>query len=132
MMTDPIADMLTRLRNAIAARHERAQMPSSRMKEALARILKAEGYIRDFTIDKAAHLQGLLEIELKYDVSNTSVIQGLRKISTPGKRRYVSCKAMPKVLDGAGIAIVSTSKGLLTDQQCMAESVGGELLCFIW
>jgi small subunit ribosomal protein S8 len=132
MMTDPIADMLTRLRNAIAARHERAQMPSSRMKEALARILKSEGYIRDFTIDKAAHLQGLLEIELKYDVTNTSVIQGLRKISTPGKRRYVSCKAMPKVLDGAGIAIVSTSKGLLTDQQCMAESVGGELLCFIW
>jgi small subunit ribosomal protein S8 len=132
MMTDPIADMLTRLRNAIAARHERAQMPSSRMKEALARILKAEGYIRDFTIDKSAHLQGLLEIELKYDVTNTSVIQGLRKISTPGKRRYVSCKAMPKVLDGAGIAIVSTSKGLLTDQQCMAESVGGELLCFIW
>jgi small subunit ribosomal protein S8 len=132
MMTDPIADMLTRLRNALAARHERVQMPSSRMKEALARILKAEGYIRDFTIDTAAHLQGLLDIELKYDVANTSVIQGLRKISTPGKRRYVSCKAMPKVLDGAGIAIVSTSKGLLTDQQCMAENAGGELLCFIW
>jgi small subunit ribosomal protein S8 len=123
MMTDPIADMLTRIRNALAARHERVQIPASRMKQ---------GYILDFHVDKAAHLQGLLDITLKYDVMNMSVIQGLRKISTPGKRQYVSCKEMPKVLDGAGIAIISTSRGLLTDQQCRAENVGGEVICFVW
>jgi small subunit ribosomal protein S8 len=132
MMTDPIADMLTRIRNALAARHERVQMPASRMKQEIARVLKEEGYILDFHLDKAAHPQGLLDITLKYDVMNMSVIQGLRKISTPGKRQYVSCKQMPKVLDGAGIAIISTSRGLLTDQQCLAENVGGEVLCFVW
>ena len=83
-------------------------------------------------MDKAAHPQGLLNITLKYDVMNMSVVQGLRKVSTPGKRQYVSCKEMPKVLDGAGIAILSTSRGLLTDQQCLAEKVGGEVLCFVW
>ena len=132
MMTDPIADMLTRIRNALAARHERVQIPASRMKQEIARVLKEEGYILDFHVDKAAHPQGLLDITLRYDVMNMSVIQGLRKISTPGKRQYVSCKKMPKVLDGAGIAIISTSRGLLTDQQCLAENVGGEVLCFIW
>ena len=132
MMTDPIADMLTRIRNALAARHERVQMPASRMKREIARVLKDEGYILDFHLDKAEHPQGFLNITLKYDVMNMGVIQGLRKISTPGKRQYVSCKEMPKVLDGAGIAIVSTSRGLLTDQQCMAENVGGEVLCFVW
>lgn len=132
MMTDPIADMLTRIRNALAARHERVQIPTSRMKQEIARVLKEEGYILDFHVDKAAHPQGLLDITLKYDVMNMSVMQGLRKISTPGKRRYVSCKQMPKVLDGAGIAVISTSRGLLTDQQCLAENVGGEVLCFVW
>jgi small subunit ribosomal protein S8 len=132
MMTDPIADMLTRIRNALAARHERVQIPASHMKQEVARVLKEEGYILDFHVDKAAHPQGLLDITLKYDVLNISVIQGLRKISTPGKRQYVSCKQMPKVLDGAGIAILSTSRGLLTDQQCLAENVGGEVLCFVW
>jgi small subunit ribosomal protein S8 len=132
MMTDPIADMLTRIRNALAARHERVQMPGSRMKQEIARVLKEEGYILDFHLDKAVHPQGLLDITLKYDVMNMSVIQSLRKISTPGKRQYVSCKQMPKVLDGAGTAIISTSRGLLTDQQCLAENVGGEVLCFVW
>lgn len=132
MMTDPIADMLTRLRNAIAARHERVQMPSSRLKEAIARLLKDEGYIHNFRVQQEAHVQGLLEIDLKYDVTNASVVRGLRKVSTPGKRRYVSCKTMPKVLDGGGIAILSTSRGILTDQQCIAENVGGEVLCFVW
>ena len=132
MMTDPIADMLTRIRNALAARHERVQIPASRMKQEVARVLKEEGYILDFHVDRAAHPQGLLDITLKYDVMNMSVVQGLRKISTPGKRQYVSCKKMPKVLDGAGIAIISTSRGLLTDQQCLAENVGGEVLCFVW
>jgi len=102
------------------------------MKQEVARVLKEEGYILDFHVDKAAHPQGLLDITLKYDVMNISVIQGLRKISTPGKRQYVSCKQMPKVLDGAGVAILSTSRGLLTDQQCLAENVGGEVLCFVW
>jgi len=132
MMTDPIADMLTRIRNALAARHERVQIPASRLKQEIARVLKEEGYVVDFRVDKSAHPQGLLDITLKYDVMNVSVIQGLRKISTPGKRQYVSCKQMPKVLDGAGTAIISTSRGLLTDQQCLAENTGGEVLCFVW
>jgi len=132
MMTDPIADMLTRIRNALAARHERVQIPASRIKQEIARVLQEEGYILDFHVDKAAHPQGLLNITLKYDVMNMSIVQGLRKVSTPGKRQYVSCKEMPKVLDGAGIAIISTSRGLLTDQQCLAEQVGGEVLCFVW
>jgi len=132
MMTDPIADMLTRIRNALAARHEQVQMPASRIKHEIARVLEEEGYIRNFRMDAGERPQGVLGITLKYDATNTSVIQGLRKISTPGKRRYVSCKEMPKVLDGAGIAIISTSKGLLTDQQCLAENVGGEVLCFVW
>lgn len=132
MMTDPIADMLTRMRNALAARHERVHMPASRMKQEIARVLQDEGYIHDFRLEQTEHPQGLLDIALKYDATNTSVIQGLKKISTPGKRHYVSCKQMPKVLDGAGIAILSTSRGILTDQQCLVENVGGEVLCFVW
>lgn len=132
MMTDPIADMLTRMRNAIAVQHERVLMPSSRMKLTIAELLKQEGYIQDFRFQKQSHPQGFLEIVLKYDSTSRSVIRGLRKISTPGKRRYVSCKAMPRVLEGAGIAIISTSRGLLTDRQCVAENVGGEVVCFVW
>ena len=132
MMTDPIADMLTRMRNAITARHERVRMPASRLKAAIARILKDEGYIYNFSVEAAGHPQGWLDIVLKYDITNTNVIRGLRKVSTPGKRKYVSCTAMPKVLDGAGIAILSTSRGILTDQQCLQEGVGGEVLCYIW
>ena len=132
MMTDPIADMLTRMRNAIAVQHERVLMPSSRMKLTIAELLKQEGYIQDFHLQKQSHPQGLLEIVLKYDATSRSVIRGLRKISTPGKRRYVSCRAMPRVLEGAGIAIISTSRGLLTDRQCIAENVGGEVVCFVW
>ena len=132
MMTDPIADMLTRMRNAIAVQHERVLMPSSRMKLTIAELLKQEGYIQDFHLQKQAHPQGFLEIVLKYDSTSRSVIRGLRKVSTPGKRRYVSCKAMPRVLEGAGIAIISTSRGILTDRQCVAENVGGEVVCFVW
>ena len=132
MMTDPIADMLARMRNAIAVQHERVLMPSSRMKLTIAELLKQEGYIQDFRFQKQSHPQGFLEIVLKYDSTSRSVIRGLRKISTPGKRRYVSCKAMPRVLEGAGIAIISTSRGLLTDRQCVAENVGGEVVCFVW
>ena len=132
MLTDPIADMLTRMRNALAARHERVRMPASRMKQEIARVLQDEGYIHDFRLEQAEHPHGLLDIALKYGATNTSVIQGLKKISTPGKRHYVSCKQMPKVLDGAGIAIISTSRGILTDQQCVVDNVGGEVLCFVW
>lgn len=132
MMTDPIADMLTRMRNAIAARHERVQMPRSQMKREIARILKEEGYIRDFRVQSEGHPQGLLDIELKYDLTHTSVIRGLQRVSRPGKRCYTACKEMPKVLEGAGIAIISTSRGILTDRQCRAENVGGEVLCFVW
>jgi small subunit ribosomal protein S8 len=132
MMTDPIADLLTRMRNAIAARHERVQAPASRMKREILRILQDEGYIRGFHLQPEGHPQGLLDIELKYDVAQASVIRGLQRISKPGKRRYVSCQDMPKVLEGGGIAIVSTSRGILTDRQCRAENVGGEVLCFVW
>jgi small subunit ribosomal protein S8 len=132
MMTDPIADMLTRMRNAIAARHVRVQIPASKIKREMARILKEEGYIRDFSEQPSQHSHGTLDIELKYDVADVSVIQGLRRVSKPGKRQYVACREMPKVLDGAGIAIISTSRGILTDRQCRAENVGGEVVCFVW
>lgn len=132
MMTDPIADMLTRMRNAIAARHERVRMPASRMKHEIARILQEEGYIRNYQIQGEEQPQRVLDIELKYDMTNTSVIQGLQRVSTPGKRQYMSCKTIPRVLDGAGVAIVSTSRGVLTDRQCRGANVGGEVLCFVW
>jgi small subunit ribosomal protein S8 len=132
MMTDPIADMLTRMRNAIAARHERVQIPASKIKREIARILKEEGYIRDFQQQTSEHPHGILDIELKYDVADASVIQGLRRVSKPGKRQYVAYREMPKVLDGAGVAIISTSRGILTDRQCRAENIGGEVMCFVW
>jgi small subunit ribosomal protein S8 len=132
MMTDPVADMLTRMRNAIAARHEHVQMPASTMKREIARLLKEEGYIRDFRVQPSQHPHGVLDIELKYDFANASVIQGLRRVSRPGKRQYVASREMPKVLDGAGIALISTSRGILTDRQCRTGNVGGEVLCFVW
>jgi small subunit ribosomal protein S8 len=132
MMTDPIADMLTRLRNAIAARHERVKIPASKIKCEMARLLQEEGYIRDFRLQTSEHPQGILDIELKYDVADASVIHSLQRVSKPGKRQYVSYREMPKVLDGAGIAVISTSRGILTDRQCRAEKIGGEVLCFVW
>ena len=132
MMTDPIADMLTRMRNAIAARHERVQIPASKIKREMARILKEEGYIRDFREQPSKHPHGTLDIELKYDIADASVIQGLQRVSKPGKRQYVACREVPKVLDGAGIAIISTSRGILTDRQCRAGNIGGEVVCFVW
>jgi small subunit ribosomal protein S8 len=132
MMTDPVADMLTRIRNALAARHESVQMPASRMKQEIARVLKDEGYIRNFQVTREEQVQAILELDLKYDLTYSSVIQGLQRISKPGKRRYASCKEMPRVLNGAGVAIVSTSNGLLTDRQCREQNVGGEVMCFVW
>lgn len=132
MMTDPIADMLTRMRNAISARHERIQMPASKIKREIARVLKEEGYIRDFQVLPTEHPHGRLDLELKYDVANASVIRGLQRVSKPGKRQYVAHREMPKVLDGAGIAIISTSQGILTDRQCRAGHIGGEVMCYVW
>ncbi len=132
MMTDPIADMLTRTRNALAARHERVQMPASRMKREIARVLKQEGYIRDYRVYAEGHPQGVLDLELKYDLNNASIIRTLQRVSKPGKRRYVRCKEMPRILNGSGIAILSTSRGILTDRQCRADNVGGEVLCYVW
>lgn len=132
MMTDPIADMLTRVRNGLQARHERVEMPASGIKREIARVLKDEGYIRDYEVRAEGHPQGILDVELKYDFRDESAIRTLKRISTPGKRKYVRCKDMPIVLGGSGIAIVSTSRGVLTDRQCRDANVGGEVLCYVW
>jgi len=132
MMTDPIADMLTRMRNGLQARHERVRMPASRIKCEIARVLKEEGYIRDFEMSAEGHPQGILDVELKYDFREEGAIRMLRRVSTPGKRKYVRCKDMPIVLGGSGVAIVSTSRGLLTDRQCREGNIGGEVLCYVW
>ena len=132
MMTDPIADMLTRMRNGLQARHERVRMPASRIKREIARVLKEEGYIRDFEVSAEGHPQGFLDVELKYDFREEGAIRMLKRVSTPGKRKYVRCKDMPIVLGGSGVAIVSTSRGLLTDRQCREANIGGEVLCYVW
>lgn len=130
-ITDSIADMLTRIRNASSAKHDTVDIPASKMKIAIARILLDEGYIKAFNVindDK----QGVIQITLKYGPGKTQVIQGLRRVSKPGLRIYSSCEDMPKVLKGLGTAILSTSKGVITDKQARKENVGGEVLAFIW
>ncbi len=130
-MTDPIADMLTRIRNALTAKHETVEVPASNMKKAIAQILLDEGYIKsvDFVDDG---LSGKLVIGLKYADGNRPVISGLKRVSKPGLRTYSSAEKMPKVLGGLGTTIVSTSKGIMTDRQAKAANVGGEVLCFVW
>ncbi len=131
-MTDPIADMLTRIRNANMAKHDKVDVPASKMKLAIAGILKDEGYIKDFEVTGEAPAQNI-NITLKYGVDkNDKVITGLKRISKPGLRVYSSAADMPKVLGGLGIAIVSTNKGIITDKQARKENVGGEVLAFIW
>ncbi|MFO7154579.1 MAG: 30S ribosomal protein S8 [Caldicoprobacter sp.] len=131
MVTDPIADMLTRIRNALIAKHETVEVPASNVKRAIARILLEEGYIKDFTeIDDGK--QGILKITLKYGPNKQRVITGLKRISKPGLRVYVKKDEIPKVLGGLGIAIISTSKGVMTDKQARKEGLGGEVLCYIW
>ena len=129
-MTDPIADMLTRIRNALTAKHETVEVPASNMKKAIAQILLDEGYIKsvDFVDDG---LSGKLVIGLKYADGNRPVISGLKRVSKPGLRTYSSAEKMPKVLGGLGTTIVSTSKGIMTDRQAKAANVGGEVLCFV-
>ncbi|MBI2954216.1 MAG: 30S ribosomal protein S8 [Chloroflexi bacterium] len=130
-VTDPIADMLTRIRNAIMARHESTLVPASRMKIAIARILKEEGFIRDFEILKDAP-QKTLKVYLSYTGKKEPVLGGLRRVSRPGLRVYAKSREMPRVLGGLGIAIVSTPRGIMTAQQARRMNLGGEVICYIW
>ena len=130
-MTDPIADMLTRIRNALMVRKETVEIPASNMKKAIADILLKEGYVKDVQTVEDGY-NGKIVITLKYTDNKTSVIEGLKRVSKPGLRTYSGAKEMPKVLGGYGIAIVSTSRGIMTDKQAKAQDVGGEVLCYVW
>jgi small subunit ribosomal protein S8 len=133
MMTDPIADMLTRLRNANTAFHDEVLMPSSKQKEALARILEREGYITSFEVENDAARPGRqLRIVLKYTPDRKRTISGLRRVSKPGLRVYSKAETVPRVLGGMGIAILSTNQGLMTDREARERRVGGEILCQVW
>ena len=133
MMTDPIADMLTRVRNANTAMHDEVKMPSSKLKEALAAVLKREGYIDEFSVaDDPDRPGNQLTITMKYSPERARTISGLRRISKPGLRIYRNANGIPRVLGGLGVAIVSTSKGLLTDREARRAGVGGEVLCEVW
>ena len=131
MITDPIADMLTRIRNAVLARHDSVLVPSSKMKLAIAKILKEEGFIIDYEVLKGRP-QRVLKIHLKYKDKKEPVLTGLQRVSRPGLRVYVQRLEIPRVYGGLGIAIVSTPQGLMTGQQAWRQNVGGELLCYIW
>ncbi len=130
-ITDSIADLLTRIRNASSAKHETVDIPASNMKKAIMQILVDEGYVKSFTVIEDGK-QDMIRATLKYGEGKTPVITGLRRVSKPGLRIYSSVEDMPKVLKGLGIAIVSTSKGVMTDRQARKENVGGEILAFIW
>ncbi len=132
-MTDPIADMLTRVRNANTAMHDTVRMPSSKLKEALAAILLREGYIEGFTAEDDATRPGrVLEIRMKYSPERARTISGIRRISKPGLRVYTKADRMPRVLGGLGVAVLSTSSGLMTDREARKNRVGGEILCYVW
>ena len=130
-MSDVIADMLTRIRNASNAKHESVDIPASNMKKAIADILLAEGFVRGVQVIEDGK-QGVIRITLKYCQGKAKVIHGIRRVSKPGLRMYSSCEDMPKVMNGLGIAIVSTSKGIMTDKRARRENVGGEILAFVW
>jgi len=132
-MTDPIADMLTRVRNANVAMHDTVRMPSSKLKEALAVILEREGYIAGFTTaSRADHPGEVLEIALKYTAERVRVIGGLKRVSKPGLRIYARSDRLPRVLGGLGVAVLSTSQGLMTDREARQHRIGGEVLCYVW
>ena len=132
IVNDPIADMLTRIRNAQIARHDATVMPASNTKKAIAKILLEEGYIKAYDVIDDG-LQGQIKVTLKYvNSKSTPVIAGLKRISKPGLRVYARCEELPKVLGGLGVAIISTSKGLMTDRAARQENLGGEVLCYIW
>lgn len=130
-ITDPIADMLTRIRNANSAKHETVNVPASNMKKAIAKILDEEGYIKGYQIIDDGK-QGIIKITLKYGANKEKVISGLQRISKPGLRIYMGKDELPKVLKGLGIAIISTSKGIMTDKKARELKIGGEVLAFIW
>jgi small subunit ribosomal protein S8 len=132
-MTDPIADMLTRIRNANVAMHENVRMPSSKLKESLAAVLVNEGYIEDFKVSDSSGRPGrVLEITMKYTKDRHRTISGVRRISKPGLRVYTAADKLPRVLGGLGVAVLSTSQGLMTDREARKRRVGGEILCYVW
>ena len=130
-ISDVIADMLTRIRNANDAKHETVDIPASNMKKAIAEILLNEGYIKSYTVVEDGK-QGIIRVTLKYTAGKQKVIHGLRRVSKPGLRIYSNCEDLPKVLGGLGIAIISTSKGIMTDKKAIEANVGGEVLAFVW
>ena len=133
MMTDPIADMLTRIRNANVVMHDQVRMPSSKQKEALAAVLQKEGYIEGFSVgDDPGRPGRVLTVDMKYSPERERTISGLRRISKPGLRVYSKADEVPRVLGGLGVAVLSTSRGLMTDREARKQGVGGEILCFVW
>ena len=130
-ITDPVADMLTRIRNANSAKHETVDVPASNLKKDIAKILLDEGYIKAYSVEEDGK-QGVIRIVLKYTAGKTPVITGLRRVSKPGLRIYTSCEEAPRVMKGLGIAILSTSKGAMTDKEARKQNVGGEVLAFVW
>ena len=130
-MTDPIADMLTRIRNALMANHDKVNIPISKVKADIAILLKEEGYIKNYKLIKNKK-QGIIRVYLKYDNDNNNIIQGIQRISKPGNRIYVSKNRIPKVLNGLGIALISTSRGVLSDRTCRQEGIGGEVIGHVW
>ncbi len=130
-MTDPIADMLTRVRNANSVKHETVDVPASNIKKEIARILLEEGFIRGYDVIEDGK-QGIIRIQLKYGQEGERVISGLKRISKPGMRIYSNSEEIPKVLNGLGVAIISTSKGIFTDKQARQNKVGGEVICYVW
>ncbi len=132
MFTDPIADMLTRLRNGMAARHERVRMPASRLKHTIADVLKLEGYVSEVQVDPDDGPSDVLTVVLKYANDKSPVIEGMRRVSRPGKRIYVRAAEIPRVRSGLGISVLSTSRGIMSDRQARRAGVGGELLCEVW
>ena len=131
MVTDPVADMLTRIRNGSLAEHEKVDIPSSKLRVRLAEILKEEGFIKNFRLIEDKQ-QGVLRVYLKYGPGQERVISGLRRVSKPGRRRYVGADRIPSVLGGMGVAILSTPQGVLTDRESRKAKVGGEVLCYVW
>ena len=132
MLTDPVADMLTRIRNANKALHDRAEMPSSKLKVEIARILKEEGYIRDYHVANGEGTHARLVVELKYGRSRERVLTDLKRVSKPGRRIYARKDRLPRVLGGMGTAILSTSRGIVTSRTAEAQGIGGEVICFVW
>ena len=130
-ITDPIADLLTRVRNATSAKHDTVEIPASNMKKAIAQILVDEGYVKSMQVTED-NKQGTIKLTLKYGEDKRPAITGLRRVSKPGLRIYTSCEEMPRVLKGLGVAIVSTPKGVMTDKQARKENVGGEVLAYVW